>query len=84
MVFLDNCVEGILINTGCFPVTSVQLPFLSYGVGSTVTYAVFIGDILQEQAVTWSMLPAQLLVNGILFGLFLLAKEFRNKQQEHT
>lgn len=46
MVFLDNCVEGILINTGCFPVTSVQLPFLSYGVGSTVTYAVFIGLLL--------------------------------------
>ncbi len=46
MVFLDNCVEGILINTGCFPVTSVQLPFLSFGVGSTITYAVFVGLLL--------------------------------------
>ena len=26
-------------------------------------------DILQEQAVTWSMLPAQLLVNGIAFRI---------------
>ncbi len=46
MVLLDNCVEGILINSSLFPVTSVQLPFLSFGVGSTVTYAVLIGLLL--------------------------------------
>lgn len=46
MVFLDNCVEGILINSGFFPVTSLQLPFLSFGVGSTITYAVLIGLLL--------------------------------------
>ena len=46
MVFLVNCVEGILINSGHFPSMEVQLPFLSYGVGAMVTYAVFIGLLL--------------------------------------
>lgn len=46
MVFLDNCVEGILINSGYYPVTSLQVPFLSYGAGATITYAVLIGMLL--------------------------------------
>lgn len=46
MVFLDNCVEGILINSGYYPVTSLQVPFLSYGAGATVTYAVLVGLLL--------------------------------------
>lgn len=61
MVFLVNCVEGVLINSGYFPSMEVQLPFLSYGVGAMVTYAVFIGlllsiyrneKIVTDQAVT--------------------------------
>lgn len=46
LVFLDNCVEGILINSGFYPVTSLQFPFLSSGVGATITYAVMIGLLL--------------------------------------
>lgn len=61
MVFLVNCVEGVLINGGYFPSMEVQLPFLSYGIGAMVTYAVFIGlllsiyrneKIVTDQAVT--------------------------------
>lgn len=61
MVFLVNCVEGVLINSGYFPSMEVQLPFLSYGIGAMVTYAVFIGlllsiyrneKIVTDQAVT--------------------------------
>lgn len=46
MIFLVNCVEGVLINTGYYPVTSMQLPFVSYGAGATLTYAVLIGLLL--------------------------------------
>lgn len=46
MVFLFSCVEGVLISGGYYPVTSVQFPFLSSGVGATITYAVFIGLLL--------------------------------------
>lgn len=46
MVFLVNCVEGVLINSGFYPETSLQFPFLSSGVGATIAYAVFIGLML--------------------------------------
>lgn len=61
MVFLVNCVEGVLVNSGYFPSMEVQLPFLSYGIGAMATYAVFIGlllsiyrneKIVTDQAVT--------------------------------
>lgn len=46
LVFAVNCAEGVLVNTGRYPVTSIQLPFVSYGTGTTLTYAVFIGLLL--------------------------------------
>ena len=33
-------------------------------------------DVLENQQITWEMIPSALLLNGILFGGFLLAKEF--------
>ncbi len=39
-------------------------------------------EVMENQQVTWSMIPASLLLNGILFGFFLLAKEFREKAPE--
>ncbi len=46
MVFLVNCLEGVLINTGYCPVNSMQLPFVSDGVSTAMTYAVLIGLLL--------------------------------------
>lgn len=46
MVFLVNCLEGVLINTGYFPVSSMQLPFVSYGACTGMTYAALIGLLL--------------------------------------
>ncbi len=46
--------------------------------------AVFSGnyssDILQNQNVLWSQLPASLLVNGVVFGGFLASREFRTRK----
>ncbi len=46
MVFLVNCLEGVLINTGYCPVNSLQLPFVSYGACTAMTYAALIGLLL--------------------------------------
>ena len=46
MVFLFNCLEGVLINTGYYPVSSMQFPFVSYGACTGITYAVLIGLLL--------------------------------------
>lgn len=37
-------------------------------------------DVIQNQAVSWAQIPWALLLNGILFGLFLLAKPYRKKK----
>lgn len=37
-------------------------------------------DVLENQQVTWAMVPQTLLLNGVVFGLFLLSKEFRVKK----
>lgn len=39
-------------------------------------------DILENQDVTWAMLPSSLILNGIFFGLFLLTKEFREARRD--
>lgn len=47
MIFLVNCLEGILISTGYWPMTdSIQFPFLSYGIYSAIAYAALIGLLL--------------------------------------
>ncbi len=47
MIFVVNCLEGILISTGYYPATGgIQLPFVSYGQGTAITYAALTGLLL--------------------------------------
>lgn len=46
MVMLCVCAEGILMNFGWFPVTGIQIPFLSYGGSATLTYAALTGLLM--------------------------------------
>lgn len=46
LVFLVNCCEGLLLNAGAYPLTSVAIPFLSRGWAATWTYAVLAGLLL--------------------------------------
>lgn len=46
LVICLNCVEGILVNVGLFPATTVVIPFLSYGGSATIMYSVLIGLLL--------------------------------------
>ena len=39
-------------------------------------------DVLENQNVSWSDLPAAFLLNGVLFGLFILAKVYREKKEQ--
>lgn len=46
LVICLNCLEGILVNVGLFPVTTVVIPFLTYGGSATIMYGVLIGLLL--------------------------------------
>ncbi len=37
-------------------------------------------DVMSDQSVSWGDIPIALLVNGVLFGLFILAKQYREKE----
>lgn len=39
-------------------------------------------DVIQNQAVSWSQIPWALVLNGLLFGLFLFARPFRKKNDD--
>lgn len=41
-------------------------------------------DVLENQQLTWAMIPQALLLNGILFGLFILSREFRKKTPDNA
>lgn len=46
LVFFVNCIEGLFLNVGLYPISSITLPFLSHGGAATLTYAVLIGFLL--------------------------------------
>lgn len=46
LIFFVNCCEGLLVNMGAYPITSVAIPFLSRGWAATWTYAVLAGLLL--------------------------------------
>lgn len=39
-------------------------------------------DVMQDQSVSWADVPVSLIINGVLFGLFILAKPYREKKEE--
>ena len=56
----------------------VCLHYLNNNLMPIIT-ATFTADVLEDQVVRWSDLPVSLLLNGLCFGFFLLAGEYRRK-----
>lgn len=46
LVIAVNCIEGILVGVGLFPVTTTAIPFLTRGGSASLVYAVLIGLLL--------------------------------------
>ena len=59
----------------------VVMHFLNNNLAPVITNT-YSADVLENQDVTWAMLPSALLLNGLLFGFFLLSKEFREKKED--
>ncbi len=68
LVFAANCLEGILVNLGLLPMTTVSIPFVTFGGSVALVYSVLIGLILsvhryekvlplgaQEQRARWHL-----------------------------
>lgn len=46
LVIMFHCAEGVLMNFGLFPMSTLQLPFLSTGGSAAMMYAVIIGLLM--------------------------------------
>lgn len=46
LVILVNCIEGILVSMGLFPITTTAVPFLTRGGSTAFVYSVLIGLLL--------------------------------------
>lgn len=76
-----TCVTlGILFAWAYMKTDNIWVPVIMHFLNnnlSPVIAGAYSAEVMQNQQVTWGMIPSSLLINGILFGLFLLAKEFR-------
>ena len=56
----------------------VILHFLNNNLAPVIT-GTYSADVLEGQSIAWAQIPLALAINGLLFGFFLLAKPFREK-----
>lgn len=79
-----TCVTlGIFFAWAYLKTNNIWVPVILHYLNNNLTLVVannYFAEVLESQQITWTMIPAQLLLNGVLFGLFLLSKEFRGKQ----
>lgn len=79
-----TCVTlGIFFAWAYLKTNNIWVPVILHYLNNNLTLVVannYSAEVLENQQITWAMIPAQLLLNGVLFGLFLLSKEFRRKQ----
>lgn len=77
-----TCVTlGIFFAWAYLKTNNIWVPVILHYLNNNLSMVVanqYSVEILENQQLTWGMIPAALLLNGVLFGLFLLSKEFRD------
>lgn len=78
-----TCVTlGILFAWAYMKTGNIWVPVIMHFLNnnlSPVIAGVYSAEVMQNQQVTWAMIPSALLLNGVFFGVFVFAKEFREK-----
>ena len=79
-----NCVTlGIFFAWAYLKTNNIWVPTILHFFNNNLALVIandYSTEVLENQQVTWSMIPSALLLNGVFFGLFLLSREFREKQ----
>lgn len=71
---------GIFFAWAYLKTNNIWVPVIMHFLNNNLILVIandYSADVIENQQVTWGMIPSALLINGIFFGLFLLAKEFR-------
>ncbi|MCI8559019.1 MAG: CPBP family intramembrane metalloprotease [Lachnospiraceae bacterium] len=83
MTQIVTCVTlGIFFAWAYLKTNNIWVPVILHFLNNNLSLVIannYSVEVMENQQVTWEMLPATILLDGILFGLFLLSKEFREK-----
>ena len=79
-----TCVSlGIFMGFAYMKTENIWVPVIMHFLNNNLILVIS-GDmsveVLSNQTVSWSDIPLALLVNGVLFGVFIFAKEYRKKR----
>lgn len=78
-----TCVTlGIFLGYAYMKTQNIWVPVLIHFLNNNMILVIsgeFSADVLTDQSVAWSDIPFSLLLNGVLFGVFILSKQYREK-----
>ena len=81
-----TCVAlGIFFAWTYLKTDNIWVPVILHFLNNNLTLVIandYSVEVLENQQVTWAMIPSALILNGIFFGLFLLSKEFRRSHDK--
>ncbi len=75
---------GIFFGYAYMKTENIWVPVILHFLNNNLVLVIsgqFSADVLQDQSVSWTDVPVSLLLNGLLFGLFILAKPYREKKE---
>lgn len=82
---LITCVTlGIFFGYAYMKTENIWVPVIMHFLNNNLALVIsgeFSADVLQNQSVSWGDVPVALVMNGVIFGLFILAKPYREKKE---
>ncbi len=83
---LITCVTlGIFFGYAYMRTGNIWVPVIMHFLNNNLILVIsgaYSADVLSDQQVAWSDIPSALLLNGVLFGVFILAKPYRSGREE--
>ena len=81
-----NCVTlGIFLGFVYMKTENIWVPTIIHFLNNNLIMVVsgaFSADVLENNSVSWLGIPIMLLINGLLFGVFIFAKQYRRGETE--
>lgn len=82
-----NCVTlGIFLGYAYMKTENIWVPVMIHFLNNNLVLVVsgaLSADVLENQSVSWLDIPLALVMNGLIFGLFIFAKQYRGKEASH-
>lgn len=79
-----NCVTlGIFLGFAYMKTENIWVPAIIHFLNNNLIMVVsgtFSADVVENNSMSWMDIPVTLLINGLMFGLFIFAKQYRSEE----